>query len=215
MHEQHCAVFLHLLEGTEHRAVVRLPTLGFVDHEFLERRETAIDHALDLILVLVPAGNADVEGVVDERFAFGFSHPVVRGLIERFTGVGNREIDERRHAAARSCPSPGFIVVSRHRSAKRQFEVNMHIEDARNYVMVFGVHHLRGLVAIEIHAEGGDFLASYSDVADKDSGRRHHVAALDDPIKAHGAFPSSLFPLPSSRLFTWQRLSVPDRALRW
>src|SRR5207237_833565 len=135
---------------------------------------------------------------VDQRRAFRCFHPVVRCVIERFTRVGNGEIDKRRHPTARSSPSPRSVVVSRHGSAKRQLEVNMHVEDARNYVMVFGVDHFRRLVTLEIHAEGGDFLAGYSDVADKCPGRGNHVSALDDPIKAHGAFPSSLFLLPSS-----------------
>ena len=50
VHEQHAAVLAHLLERAEERAVVRLPALGLVDHEFFERREAAIDHSLDLRL---------------------------------------------------------------------------------------------------------------------------------------------------------------------
>ena len=66
VHQQHRAVLLHLLERAEHRPVVGLPAFGFIDHEFLEGGEAPIHHALDLILVLVPARDANVKGVVDE-----------------------------------------------------------------------------------------------------------------------------------------------------
>src|SRR5207237_4448813 len=95
----------------EHCAIVRLPTLGLIDHEFLEGREAAVDHSLYLILVIVPAGDADVEGVVDERLPFRLLHPVVGGLAERFTSVRDREIDQRRDAAARTRSGSGSIVV--------------------------------------------------------------------------------------------------------
>ncbi len=66
VHEKHRPILLHLFQRAEHGSVVGLPSLGFIDHELLEGGEAAIDHASDLVLVVVPARDADVEGVVDE-----------------------------------------------------------------------------------------------------------------------------------------------------
>ena len=65
VHQQHGAQLAHGLERAEHRSVVALPAFRLIDHELFECRETAIHHPGDLVLVLVPARDADVEGVVD------------------------------------------------------------------------------------------------------------------------------------------------------
>ena len=143
VHQEHGAVLPHLLQRAEQGAVVRLPPLRLVDHELLEGGEPAVDHSLDLRLVLVPAGDADVEGVVDERLPLRLLHPVVGRLVERLAGIGNGEVDHGRDAAPRAGAGAGAVVVGRDGAAEGQLEMDVHVEHAGKDVVPGGVDDLR------------------------------------------------------------------------
>jgi hypothetical protein len=142
VHQQHRPVLAHLLERAEEGAVVRLPPLRLVDHELLERGEAALHHPRDLVPLLLPARDADVERVVDQRLPLRLPHPRVGGVGERAAGRRDREVDHRRHAAARAGARARAVVVRRHGAAERQLEVHVHVEHAREDEVSAGVGHL-------------------------------------------------------------------------
>jgi len=143
VHEQRRAVLLHLLECPVEGTVIGLPPLGLVDHELLERGEAALHHPFDLVLMLVPARDADVERVVDERFALGLLHPVVGRVGERVAGVGDGEVDERGDTAACTGARAGPVVVRGDGAAERELEMDVHVEHAGDDVVVRGVDERR------------------------------------------------------------------------
>jgi len=147
VHEEHRAELAHLLERAVERAIVGLPPFGFVDHELLEGGEAALHHPLDLLLLLGVLRDANVEGVVDERFAFGLLHPDVGGVVERAAGGRNGKVDYGRHAAARGCSGSRQIVVGADGSAEGQLEMHMHIEHAGNHMVSLGVDDLRSFAS--------------------------------------------------------------------
>ena len=161
----------HLLQRAEQGAVVRLPPLGLVDHELLEGGEPAVHHSPDLRLVLVPARDADVEGVVDQRLPLRLPHPVVGRLVERLAGVRNGEVDHRGDAAPRAGPRAGAIVVGRDGAAEREREVHVDVEHAGEHVVPGRVDDLGARRRARVDAERGDLLAGDADVADETSRR--------------------------------------------
>ena len=194
VHEEHGAVLLHLLQRTEHRAIVRLPPLGLVDHEFLEGGEAAVHHPLDLVLVLVPPRDTDVKGVVDQRFPLSALHPVVGGVVERFTGIRNREVDQRRDAAARARAGAAAIVVGGRGAAERQLKMHVHVEYTGNDVVARSVDDLRVARRGESRADRGDLLAGDPDVGDYGARRGDDVPAADDSVECHwisGCYPTA------------------------
>ncbi len=186
VHQEHGAVLPHLLERAEERAIVRLPSLRLVDHELLEGGEAALHHPRDLRLVLGVAGDADVEGVVDQRLPLGLPEPVVGGLAERFAGVGDGEVDHGGDAAPRARAGAGAVVVGRDGAAERQLEMDVHVEHAGQHVVAVGVDHVGARARLEVGAEGRDLLPRDADVADEAAGGGDDVAALDDAVEFHG-----------------------------
>ena len=184
VHEEHGAVLLHLLERAVHRAVVRLPPLGLVDHELLEGAEAAVDHTLDLVLVLVPAGDADVKGVVDQRLALGFLVPVVGRGGEGVTLVRDREVDEGGDAAARAGASARLVVVGAHGAHEWECQVHVHVEHTGDHVMPGGVGD-RCAGGVESGAECGDLPARDAHVTGEGAARCYDVAAPDHTVESH------------------------------
>ena len=121
-----------------------------------------------------------------QRLAFGLLDPVVGGLVERFAGVGDGEVDDGGDAAARAGARAGAIVVGGDGAAERQLEMDVDVEHAGNDVVPARVDHLRAL-GVEAGAERGDLLAGDPDVADERAGRRDDVPALDDRVEFHMA----------------------------
>jgi hypothetical protein len=175
----------HLLQGAEQGAVVRLPPLRLVDHELLEGGEPAVYHRLDLRLVLVPAGDADVEGVIDERLPLRLLHPIVGRLVERLTGIRDGEVDHGRDAPPRAGPGAGAVVVGRDGAAERQREMYVDVEHTRQHVVPGRVDDLRAGRRLELDAERHDLLAGDADVAGERPSGSHDIPALDDPIECH------------------------------
>ena len=98
-----------------------------------ERGYAMAFYAVFLVAVVVPAGDAEVEGVVDQRLALGTLMPVIDSFAERLLGVGDREIHQGRHSTARPGPGAAAVVVRRHSAAERHIEVHMHVDDPRQH----------------------------------------------------------------------------------
>src|SRR4029078_12194932 len=73
--------------------------------------------------------------------------------------------------------------VSRDRTAERQLEVDVHVENAGDLVMALGVGDFRRFVALETRAQRRNLLASDSNIADEAAGGVDYVAALDDSVE--------------------------------
>ncbi len=187
VHEQHAVVLAHHLQRTEERAIVTLPALGGVDHEFLEGRVASSDHLSNLIAVLIVAGDADVEGVVDEGFAFGARVPVFRRLAQRLAGEGDGEVYQRRHAAPCRRARARDVVVRRNGTAERKRKVDVDVQRTGKHQVAGGID-MPCTRIFKGRLDGSDFLPGYTDVRLDNAVGRNDRSADDNRVKRHGVF---------------------------
>ena len=161
VNQQHPAKFLAIFQGVKNGPVIRLPALGRVDHEFLERRTALLDHFFHLGSVAVPIGDGHVKSVVDACFRLRAFEPGVVSILERLLAIRNREVDHGGDAAASRRPGAGQPGVAGDGAAEWQFQVDVNVQSTRHEVFAGGVDDL-GPVGVrgQSGSDGGNPLAA-------------------------------------------------------
>src|SRR4051794_22183669 len=144
--------------------------------------------------MLRPAGDADVEGVVDQRLSLRLSHPVVGRLVQRLAGVRDGEVDDGRYPATRAGAGAGPIVIGGDGAAEGELEVDVHVQHTGQHKVAGRVDNVDARGGLQIHAQGRDLLTRDAHVADEGAGWRHHGTAFDDSVDLHGRASARAYP---------------------